>query len=69
MNTNDRYIKNDDGKVLYYDGLSGKAFPYRWNRAGGYWLRCTGKYTLKYIEQMKRMGLVKFVWSYSEIIY
>jgi len=63
MNTDDRYVKNEAGKVLYYDGLSGKAYPYRWHRNCQKWVEASGMYKLSYIKTLERMGLLKFFWD------
>ena len=56
----ERYVLNDNGKVIYYRGLSIRFYPYRWDYQLQCWNECVGVYTYKGIKRLESMGRVKF---------
>lgn len=55
-----RYVLNNKGKVLYYNGLSGRWYPYRWDYQYQCWNECSGVYTYRGIKMLEGKGIVKF---------
>ena len=56
-----KYVLNDNGKVVYYRGNSCEYYPYRWDYQHQRWYECSGIYTYRGIRRLEAMGKVKFL--------
>ena len=55
-----RYILDNKEKVIYYNGISGRFYPYRWDYQYQCWNECSGVYTYRGIKRLESIGKVRF---------
>lgn len=54
------YFLNDDGKVEYITGTSGRAYPYTYDQKYNAWTNRSGCLSYKYLRRLENAGKLFF---------